>query len=117
MKALYHVEVELDGCANCGAGKRWTVIGPDDTAVGIMFYGEDRCDADELCEMLNGAAEEGRKVERLRASPSTGEARLDLEVNGLPPCVRESCVELDRLRSNLADVEHLRAQERNYDGL
>jgi hypothetical protein len=60
LRALYHVEVENDGCKECGAYKRWTVVGPEDTAIGMSF--EIQEDAEELAEMLNGAVNEGQKA-------------------------------------------------------
>lgn len=49
----YRVVADSDGCPHCHAGKTWTVVGPDDVAIGQSFSEE--VDAEETAEMLNHA--------------------------------------------------------------
>lgn len=38
----YRVEVENAGCERCSCGKTWTVVGPDEWAIGQTFENERR---------------------------------------------------------------------------
>lgn len=62
--------VELDtGCLACGRGREYSVIGPDDVALGKTF--EEEADAAEYAENLTAAYEAGR------ASAKDGNADAD----------------------------------------
>ena len=49
----YFVEVDENGCSHCGAGRTYTVIGPDGVAFGQSWESED--DASGMAEILNEA--------------------------------------------------------------
>jgi len=53
MEKVYTVEVDHGGCKHCGAGKTYTVVGPDGVAVGRSFGDKD--DADDLAADMNQA--------------------------------------------------------------
>lgn len=60
----YFVEVDNNGCEKCGAGKTWTVVGPDGVAQGQSF--ENVEDAEALADALNGAFFAGRTEPSLK---------------------------------------------------
>lgn len=49
----YFVEVDANGCGHCGAGRQWTVVGPDGVAIGQSF--EDEEIADDIASYMNQA--------------------------------------------------------------
>lgn len=53
----YFVEVDVNGCDRCGAGKTWTVVGPDLVAAGTSW--ECVSDAEDFAEALNDAFYKG----------------------------------------------------------
>jgi hypothetical protein len=57
MDEPYFVEVDENGCTKCGAGRMWTVIGPDGDQHHTSFADED--DAAKLAEDLNDAYYKG----------------------------------------------------------
>lgn len=57
MKDAYVIESE-GGCTRCGAGKRWTLIGPD--GLRLLMDADDKTDAEYICKALNKAYEQGR---------------------------------------------------------
>jgi hypothetical protein len=56
----YRVELDTKGCAHCGAGDSYTVVGPDDVGWGISW--DKREDADDFADAMNAAYEQGQKV-------------------------------------------------------
>jgi hypothetical protein len=56
-KEPYFVEVDVTGCRCCGAGKTWTVIGPDGVAASRSW--ECVSDAEDFAEALNDAFYKG----------------------------------------------------------
>jgi hypothetical protein len=58
-RVAYRVEQDADGCACCGDGKSWVIVGPDEVALGTSYF--HREDADDLAEDLNSAYEAGRR--------------------------------------------------------
>jgi hypothetical protein len=58
MDEPYFVEIDENGCAKCGVGRMWTVIGPDGTQHQTSFADED--DAARLAEDLNDAYYRGK---------------------------------------------------------
>lgn len=57
-KVAYTVEVDNPGCAQCGAKKSWTVVGPDGYGSGVSYLDEE--DADDQALALNDAYERGQ---------------------------------------------------------
>lgn len=55
----YVVEVEREGCEQCGAGKQWEVYDREDVGVGGMTFGIKE-EAEHVAEMLNDAFASGR---------------------------------------------------------
>jgi hypothetical protein len=55
----YRVEVEYDGCGECGVGKLYCIVGPDDVALGTSY--ENMEEAVELAAQLTSAYEAGEK--------------------------------------------------------
>lgn len=53
----YFVEVDVNGCERCGAGKTWTVVGPDGVAAGTSW--KYVSDAEDFAEALNDAFYKG----------------------------------------------------------
>ena len=53
----YFIEVDTNGCAHCGARRTWTIVGPDDVAIGRSF--EDEESASDLAEDMNRAYWQG----------------------------------------------------------
>jgi hypothetical protein len=49
--APFRVEVDKGGCERCGHGTQWTVVGPDDVAIGQSFEDEEL--ADDIAEYMN----------------------------------------------------------------
>jgi len=73
MDDQYFVEVDENGCAKCGAGRMWTVIGPDGDQHHTSFADED--DAAKLAEDLNdayykGVHEKQREMRKAREAVS-----------------------------------------------
>lgn len=56
----YHVEIDPNnpGCPHCAEGKCWEVVDRKGTGIGGRTFGN-REDADDFCEWLNMAHEEG----------------------------------------------------------
>lgn len=52
------VEYGEESCPNCGSGKIWDVIGPDDVAISVSFHNRD--DADEIAEWMSSAYKAGK---------------------------------------------------------
>jgi len=55
----YQVVRESTRCALCGEGELWTVIGPDNMAIGQSF--NQKVDALEMALMLNDAFKLGKE--------------------------------------------------------
>lgn len=59
MSDPYKVEPDEEGCAHCGRGKTWVVVGPDGVALGESWGldadGEEPCEPQELADLLNRA--------------------------------------------------------------
>jgi len=64
----YTVEVDDKACEHCERGQTWTVVGPDGAGIGESFA--DQADAEETCEMLNAAFEEGLRRAALGSAPA-----------------------------------------------
>lgn len=54
----YFIEVDTSGCQHCGAKRTWTIVGPDDVAIGRSF--EDEETARDLAADMNTAYYAGR---------------------------------------------------------
>ena len=54
----YFVEVDNNGCRECGHGRNWVVVDPDGIRGGTSYGLEE--DADDLAEDLNRAFNRGR---------------------------------------------------------
>lgn len=54
----YFVEVDSNGCGHCGAGRTYTVIGPDGVAAGTSWENEE--DADAYADAMNEAYAHGQ---------------------------------------------------------
>lgn len=52
----YFIEVDANGCSKCGAGRSWTVCGPDDVWLSTSYEGpEGEEQAEWLADILNAA--------------------------------------------------------------
>lgn len=60
----YFVEVDQNGCKHCGAGKNYTVIGPDGYALSQSWGDEE--DASDIAEWLNEAYYHGQGSMKLK---------------------------------------------------
>ena len=59
----YLVEVSVNGCAHCGVGRMWDIVGPDDTALSQSFGDQEH--AEWIAEQMNAAFRAGmRTLER-----------------------------------------------------
>ena len=56
----YFIEVDDNACGTCGAGRTWTVIGPDGVAASQSW--EDEEDATAYADALNHAFWRGRSL-------------------------------------------------------
>ena len=72
MRQPYTVEVDKPGCDHCGTGCQWTVVGPDDVAIGQSF--EDKELADDIADYMNMAFDAGKLAASGSASPETTES-------------------------------------------
>lgn len=55
----YRVELEAEGCRECGHMRLWRVVGPDDVATSTLY--EDKDEAEHLAAALSGAYDLGRQ--------------------------------------------------------
>lgn len=58
MTTPYRVEVDKDGCETCGHGRMWTIVGPDNVALGESWG--DKEFVDDIAQLLNEAYDAGR---------------------------------------------------------
>lgn len=49
--APFRVEVDKGGCERCGHGTQWTVVGPNETAIGQSFEDEEL--AGDIADYMN----------------------------------------------------------------
>jgi hypothetical protein len=54
----YFIEVDKGGCSECGHGRFWRVVCPDDSMINATYENEE--DAAKMAEMLNEAYAAGR---------------------------------------------------------
>src|SRR5690242_13232260 len=85
----YRVEVDHDGCERCSCGRTWTIVGPDDYAIGQSFESQE--DAEDLARLLN-AAHEYAEAAVLRPSPEPNDICVEHRAQGgdleCPNCFR-----------------------------
>lgn len=75
----YFVEVDRNGCPKCGAGRMWTVIGPDGAAIGESWSAEEPAQdmADEKNDAYDAGMERGQKErDQLKAELEDSLTRL-----------------------------------------
>jgi hypothetical protein len=114
----YNVEWECDGCSFCHHGRMYTVVGPDDVAIGQSFGDEE--DAGDIAGYMNQAHEGGCKdyISRLPADwfeDSSLEKWFPLTAEELTRVKRERDELLNALKAVLPFVEDERdTRERSY---
>lgn len=62
----YFIEVDSNGCSKCGAGRTWTVCGPDGSWLSTSYEGEEGQEqAEWLADILNQAYWAGKSAREL----------------------------------------------------
>lgn len=111
----YFVEVDLNGCAECGAGRHWTVVGPDGVAIGRSFADEEFTSS--LADDLNAAYFAGRSAAPPDQTESAAEKELPEEpewssgpsedaIVTYAKLLRDSAV--SRIAEQAAEIENLK---------